>query len=259
MFQPLNTRKFLLGSILKKVSEEEDEIYNRENILGARNVRIGRTPRKHFKGRSGFEVYGELKWLLEHLPGLKRSPFQVTLHNAFLVSLAKRIFQKEWTTQSVLIKTVLHLPAIIPMEVFACCPRRWGKTTALLYFMAAAIATVPGLITSLYSTTRDQTSAGRDVIYDVLQRISNFGGVFIKANTKKLTIRFSKDDIRQLTANPCSVKVSISHNNSNKCETLIFFFNFMLSQTWEYIYVYIYIKVFLLIFWKFPNSWWMEI
>jgi len=91
---------------------------------------------------------------------LVRTNEQRLFHNWFTQAILPHIYKQEWEANSVRalhhVSRLMHLPAgkylkKVHSEVLVITPRRFGKTVSTAAFVAAVVATVPGISVAVFS------------------------------------------------------------------------------------------------------------
>jgi hypothetical protein len=147
-----------------------------------------------------------LELCLNKFEGFVRSESQVEFHKAFIDANLPHIYgvsDFERYRERILRERGV---ASMQYEILVCTPRRWGKTTSVAMFIAAALYCVPNTWISCFSTGQRASSLLLDQAAKFFNMLPNAKERIIKKNTEQFFVKGdSASDIRQFFSFPSSV------------------------------------------------------
>ena len=143
--------------------------------------------------------------VLDSFEGYARSSAQKDFHEAFINAVLPHIYGKDFERFGERIKKERGISEM-QQEVLICCPRRFGKTTAVSMFVAAMLYCVPDTWISCFST-------GQRASTTLLDQAARFYGTLpgskeriMKKNQEQFFIRGADgSDVRRFHSFPSSV------------------------------------------------------
>jgi hypothetical protein len=147
-----------------------------------------------------------LERILDSFEGFKRSDAQKDFHKAFINATLPHIYGVADFERYR--ERIMHERSIaeIQQEVLVCCPRRFGKTTAVSMFIAALLYAVPDTWISCFSTGQRASTTLLDQAARFFATMPNSKDKVIKKNQEQFFCRgTSSADVRRFHSFPSSV------------------------------------------------------
>jgi len=147
-----------------------------------------------------------LERILDSFSGFKRSDAQKDFHRAFIDATLPHIYGAADFERYR--ERIMHERNIseIQQEVLVCCPRRFGKTTAVSMFVAALLYAVPDTWISCFSTGQRASTTLLDQAARLFATLTGSKERIIKKNQEQFFCRgTSGSDVRRFHSFPSSV------------------------------------------------------
>jgi hypothetical protein len=157
-------------------------------------------------GVPGDAYMREVERILDSFEGYKRSDAQKDFHKAFLTAVLPHIYgQTDFERYGERVKRERGITEM-QQEVLVCCPRRFGKTTAVSMFVAAMLYVVPDTWISCFSTGQRASTTLLDQAARFFGTLPGAKDRILKKNQEQFFIR-GKDssDVRRFHSFPSSV------------------------------------------------------
>jgi hypothetical protein len=154
----------------------------------------------------GDKYLRDLERILDSFEGFKRSDAQKDFHRSFVNACLPHIYgPADFERYGERIK---HERRITEMqqEVLVCCPRRFGKTTAVSMFVAALLYAVPDTWISCFSTGQRASTTLLDQAARFFGTLPNAREKVLKKNQEQFFCRgVDGSDVRRFHSFPSSV------------------------------------------------------
>lgn len=180
----------------------------------------------------GYAIYSSLQQTLSSFivnPALRvrRSPMQIEFHNKALNALFFHIYNQDWLTneQAILEKHNL-VGKKVKRHLLLSCPRRFGKTTAVAFLIAAILYCIPKQITVVACSQISSTS--KILIRMVRSLLTQLPGtadkVFFHNNGNRPTIEYSRKGERNdpLASVVVGLPAGTDNNRGRDADIVIF-------------------------------------
>jgi len=168
----------------------------------------------------GDRLIREVERILDSFDGFVRSDAQKDFHAAFINAVLPHVFGRDYERFAERLKRERSIGEI-QQEVLICCPRRFGKTTAVSMFIAAMLYVVPDTWISCFSTGQRASTTLLDQAARFFNTLPNAKEKILKKNQEQFFIRGADgSDVRRFHSFPSSVaglKVSLSLCFSLRC------------------------------------------
>jgi hypothetical protein len=148
----------------------------------------------------------EVERVLDSFEGFKRSDAQKDFHRAFITAVLPHIYgPADFERYGERIKRERGVEEM-QQEVLVCCPRRFGKTTAVSMFVAALLYCVPDTWISCFSTGQRASTTLLDQAARFFNTLPGAKDKILKKNQEQFFTRgVDGSDIRRFHSFPSSV------------------------------------------------------
>ncbi len=155
---------------------------------------------------SGDTIMRRMNFILDNIPTLTRHEYQIQFHSEINEALIPKIYEKEWAAHSTTILRRYGIRKYQP-ERLICTPRRFGKTTAVIMYIIAALYCIPNITIAIFSTGKRTAGKLKSGVMKYLRTMPKFEDLIFENNAEQISYRFNAYDTRTISCYPGTVAV----------------------------------------------------